>query len=404
MDRIWRKEVTPMTMIEEKGLESGGEAWGLMDLVNAGLAAQSIEELAEALLPAVTRMMKATSACLYVADARWSGPRSFQSQGFPLPPAELEALCKGQFERIGAQTSLDRFDALLPGSPDEATKLTLYPLPGKQSCLGLLGVMGGEIPAAVSPNLMKRLPETLANVLDNVLERAKLERQLSGLNTYMTVSSALAQSMDLQELMEISLYCCMEAVPVEAASILLLDEAKKNFNFYEVEGESKSVLMSATFPADRGIAGSVLKSQAAEIINDVSQDPRFYKRVDSETGFQTRNMIAIPLVAGEEEVGVMELLNKADGGPFLDEEVLLLSPLAEEIAFAIRNALTFEYVANTYCKQRQGLMSCKGCQRPLGSWTPCLKYREVSVWKDTVTPTDTLMMPRDRLWGDSKQE
>ncbi|KPL20269.1 MAG: hypothetical protein AMJ93_12390 [Anaerolineae bacterium SM23_84] len=137
--------------------------------------------------------------------------------------------------------------------------------------------------------------------------------------------------------------------------------------------------MAATFPADRGLAGSVLQTQQSEVINDVRSDPRFYEKVDSESGFQTRNMIAIPLVAGEEKVGVLEVLNKADGGSFTEKERLLLASMAEEIAFAIRNAKVFEYVVNTYCKQRQGQMSCKGCKRPLGSWTPCVKYREASI-------------------------
>lgn len=46
---------------------------------------------------------------------------------------------------------------------------------------------------------------------------------------------------------------------------------------------------------------------------------------------------------------------------------------AEEIAFAVRNAKIFELALNAYCKQRQGQSSCKGCKRPLGSWTPCAK-------------------------------
>jgi len=344
-----------MATIVEQVFQPNEGAWELLDLVDTVLTSQNIEGLAEVLLPSVIRLAKATSACLYIGDGRWRGPCGFQSGRFPVAPAELEALCGQQFERICAQGSLGWFELPLPGSHAEAAKLIVYPLRSRENCLGLLGVVAEEGPDTASFKLLKRLPDTLANVLESRLEQAKFERDLSHLNTYLTVSSAMAQSMDLHELLEISLYCCMEAVPVEAASILLLDEAKKNFNFYEVEGEAKPVLMSATFPADRGIAGSVLKTQAAEIINDVSQDPRFYRRVDSETGFQTRNMIAIPLVAGEEEVGVMELLNKADGGAFVEEEVMLLTPLAEEIAFAIRNALTFEYVANTYCKQRQGL-------------------------------------------------
>jgi sigma-B regulation protein RsbU (phosphoserine phosphatase) len=135
-------------------------------------------------------------------------------------------------------------------------------------------------------------------------------------------------------------------------------------------------LLTATFPADQGLAGFVLQSQQSEVINDVQNDPRFYGKIDKDSGFQTRNMIVIPLTAGEEKIGVLEVLNKIGGAPFTSEERLLLQSIAEEIAFAIRNGKLFEVVVKSYCKQRQGLNSCKGCKRPLGSWTPCVKYRE----------------------------
>jgi GAF domain-containing protein len=171
----------------------------------------------------------------------------------------------------------------------------------------------------------------------------------------------------------------MDAVSAEAASVLLLDDEQENFRFYQVEGPAKPVLAGATFPVDQGLAGSVLHTQQPEIINDVHSDARFLEKVDTESGFRTRNMIAIPLTAGEEQVGVLEVLNKAEDGAFIEEDLLLLVSVAEEIAFAIRNAKVFEYVVNTYCLQRQGRTSCRGCKRPLGSWTPCVKYRETDV-------------------------
>jgi GAF domain-containing protein len=122
-----------------------------------------------------------------------------------------------------------------------------------------------------------------------------------------------------------------------------------------------------------------LENQRSEVVNDVQGEPRFFKTIDSEFGFVTQNLIAIPLTAGEEKIGVMEVVNKCDGQPFTDEERLLLDFIAEEIAFAIRNAKIFEYVLNSYCKQRQGATSCKGCKRPLKSWTPCVKYLEKSI-------------------------
>ena len=137
--------------------------------------------------------------------------------------------------------------------------------------------------------------------------------------------------------------------------------------------------MGAAFPADKGIAGSVLQNRQSEIVHNVQNDPRFHGKIDSESGFVTRNMIVVPLLAGEEAVGVLNVLNKADGQDFTEEEHCGLLAIAEEIAFAIRNAKLFEYVVDSYCKQRQGQSSCKGCRRPLGSWTPCVKYREAAI-------------------------
>lgn len=55
----------------------------------------------------------------------------------------------------------------------------------------------------------------------------------------------------------------------------------------------------------------------------------------------------------------------------------MLHNIAEEIAFfAIRSGKMFEVVVKSYCKQRQGLNTCKRAAKDLwGSWTPCVKYR-----------------------------
>jgi hypothetical protein len=323
-------------------------------------------------------MMQSSSVFLYIADPRQSTPRFFQDGFQPGVASEIEDLCAEQFNQISSQPDLPSLS--VPAAPawEIAANLILYPLRTKENCLGLVGLTADEVTTPTSPEVLERLLCSLAYVIDRLAEQIESEKQLLHLNTYLTVSSMLAQSLDLHELLEIALYCCMDAVSAEAASVLILDDEKENFKFYQVEGPAKPALMAATFPVDRGLAGSVLQTQQSEIINDVYSDPRFYKGVDSASGFQTWDMIAIPLTAGEERVGVLEVLNKANGGFFTEEERLLLVSIAEEIAFAIRNAIVFEYVVNTYCKQRQGQMSCKGCKRPLGSWTPCVKYREAT--------------------------
>lgn len=234
----------------------------------------------------------------------------------------------------------------------------------------IFGAFGGVVWGFIGL-ILQRLRESHLRL--EALHR-KLLQQTRYLNTYLTISSMVAQCLDLPELLEAVLPTVMETVSAEEASILLLDGDGVNLEFYSLAGPSREMLQTTTFPADKGIAGSVLQNQQSEVINDVRQDPRFYDQIDSQSGVVTRNMMAIPLTAGEEKIGLMEVLNKSGGEPFTDDERLLLESIAEEVAFAIRNAKIFEYVVNSYCKQRQGATSCKGCQRPLKSWTPCAKY------------------------------
>jgi GAF domain-containing protein len=368
-----------MTAAESPPQPTADSRWGLVQLLEIALATQSLEEFAQDALPAVAQMAQSALAVLYSADTRLSAPVFFQ-HGLPTAAVpEMEMLCAEQFRLLSSEPEPQPTGVSASSVGRMGVELSLFPLRAAETCVGLLGLEVDKDLELAASVVWQKLLSALASAIGLLIERAELERRQLHLNTYLTVSSMLTQPLDLHELLETALYCCMEVVSAEAASILLLDEEKANFQFYQVEGHAKPVLAEATFPADKGLAGSVLESQQSEVINDVRGDPRFYEQIDSETGFQTRNMIVIPLVAGEEKIGVLEVLNKASGDGFTNDEHLSLVSIAEELAFAIRNATVFEYVVNTYCKQRQGQMSCKGCQRPLGSWTPCVKYREVGI-------------------------
>jgi GAF domain-containing protein len=352
--------------------------WQLAELATAALAAQSLSAFLQAALPSAAELAHVSMTFLFAADARLRAPL-FHQHGFSTGAADYcRRLSADRFPQVKRLAVGQPFDLSASAAGGLPADLTVYPLRSEQDCVGLLGLAGRKSPLPTEAT-MNALVQTLARAICRLVEREDSQRRLSHLNTYLTVSSMLAQEMGLHELLEIALYCCMEAVTAEAATVLLLDDAGERFAFYQVEGPAKPLLEAAAFPADQGIAGAVLQSGQSEIVNNPRRDPRWYQAVDSDTGISTRNLIAVPLVAGEEKVGVLEVLNKADGERFDEDEHLLLVSVAEEIAFAIRNAKVFEYVANSYCKQRQGLGTCRGCERPLRSWTPCVKYREVDI-------------------------
>lgn len=353
-------------------------AWELAELARTALISESPEAFVEAALPSAAALARASMAFLYAADPRLLAPLFRQHGLSPSAEADCRRLSADLFPQMSRQSDCQPFQVSASAFLHVPDDLTLYPVRSEQGCAGLLGV-AKRASALPTPGAMESLLQTLAQAISRLLERADSRRRLAHLNTYLTVSSMLAREMGLHELLEIALYCSMEAVSAESATVLLLDQEGKRFAFYQVEGPAKPLLEEASFPADQGIAAAVLRSGQSEVINDVQRDPRWYQAVDSDTGTHTRNMIAIPLLAGEEKVGVLEVLNKAGGERFDEDEHLLLVSVAEEIAFAIRNAMVFEYVVNTYCKQRQGQKTCSGCERPLRSWTPCVKYREVGL-------------------------
>ncbi len=344
-----------------------------IELIQSAVGADGFDDLSAGALPVLAELTGADAVFLHVSDLRH--PVAFHGTYGLLEDtaAAVEAAYPDWLDRLGDEPAAM---TVRLGAEDSGASFVVHPLPIDGRVIGIVGLSGEGGERRVADAVWSRLLATLGFVVDRLVTQTGVERKLLHLNTYLTVSSMLAKSVDLAEMLEISLYCSMEAASAEAASILLLDEEQENFRFYRVEGVAKPLLGGHTFPATEGVAGRVLETREAEIVNDVEVDPQFYGRIDKKTGYQTRSMIAVPLVAGDEPVGVLEVLNRIDGAPFTADERLILVSVADEIAFAVRNATIFDYVVNTYCKRRQGENSCKGCERPLGSWTPCMRYRE----------------------------
>ncbi|UCF10273.1 MAG: GAF domain-containing protein [Candidatus Bipolaricaulota bacterium] len=355
-----------MTDNGKQGAVTRGEPFA--PVLDAALAAVSADGFATAVSAALSDSTGSRGAAIYLADERIPAP-VFASLGID-EPERLRALCAAAWEEAGSGDESS-------GSAEETDgALEFRALRVGDRAIGVIGLPSGGSASVFRHTTLEAWLPRLARLADNAIERDATTLRVRQLNAYFTISSSLGRALELSEAVEIALYCSMEVVDAEAASVLLLDEEKENLLFYSVEGPAQPVLQGASFPADRGISGAVLESLEAVIVDDVRGDPRFYGEIDTESGFETKNMIAVPLVAGEERVGVLELLNKAGGGPFVEAERLLLVAIADQIAYAIRNARIFECLVDSYCNRRKGIYSCKGCERPLGSWTPCMRYHD----------------------------
>jgi signal transduction histidine kinase len=167
-------------------------------------------------------------------------------------------------------------------------------------------------------------------------------RRARQMEAALLMSQSFFEHVGVDALLEEILTTATKVVNARAGSILLADPEKKQLAFrYGVKESSKS-LLGTSIPWDQGIAGAVFQSGHAELIADAKEDPRHLAAVDEITGFVTRDMVVLPLKRLEgEPIGVMEILNKADGT--LDEEdAALLSLVSAFAAMAIEQARLYE--------------------------------------------------------------
>jgi PAS domain S-box-containing protein len=325
---------------ESRDQIAAGEAAHLLELTEIAVHAEDLEGLAQRALPLLMRVLGATAAILCLEEPKPPFHSLFQEgiQSNTLPL--IKRICTEQFQQIPIQD--DSLPIIVPLSPQEAAYLVLFSLGRQTKKLGFFGIVLPGPEKLPRRMLMQEITGLLAYSIAQFLDRLAYDKKIAHLKTYLAVSSKIAQTLNLREVIEAVLYSSIAAVAAEAASVLLLDAEKKNFRFYGVEGPAKPVLLDVTFPVDQGLAGYVFQTQKSAIFNDVQQDHRFYGKFDSVSGFQTKNLVAIPLVAGAEKVGVLEVLNKGGDEPFYEDDRLLLESIAEEIAFAIHNANTCE--------------------------------------------------------------
>ncbi len=107
------------------------------------------------------------------------------------------------------------------------------------------------------------------------------------------------------------------------------------------------------FPADKGLAGYVVKTGESLNIADAYNDPRFNPEVDKETGYRTKTILCMPIKNNNQEIiGAFQVLNKIDGVFTKNDEDLLVA-IGGSASIALENAQLFEQQKELYKEQKQ---------------------------------------------------
>jgi GAF domain-containing protein len=119
-----------------------------------------------------------------------------------------------------------------------------------------------------------------------------------------------------------------------ACSIALVDQSGEQLVFRVADGEGADAIVGVSVPAARGIAGWALLSGQSIAVGDVAADVRFAADTAERTGYIPRVILAAPVLADGDAIGVIEVLDPgsaADGERGLD----ILGRLADHAALVL---------------------------------------------------------------------
>ncbi len=209
-------------------------------------------------------------------------------------------------------------------------------------------------------------------------EIAIIRKRLNSSMKLVEVTCALAALHDLDSVLKAITTRVCEALNCERATLYLLDDATRELH---TRVATALEIEEIRVPIDTGIAGWVARRRKIANIPDPSLDARWNSDVDHLTGFQTRNILAAPLISPQLDrlVGVLQLLNK-HGGAFDDFDEQLLQAFASHAATALERSELLEEARRSHELQVSVNMGRSIQTSFLPSELPKVPGYEIAAW------------------------
>jgi CheY-like chemotaxis protein len=156
-------------------------------------------------------------------------------------------------------------------------------------------------------------------------------RELGVLNV---ILAALNRELDEEPVLDIIVHEVQALMSTDACSIILVDPDRDRLT---LRASTRLPVRDTVWsvPLDQSIAGRVVRERQGCITLDVTQDPDWHSlQVDDLVSTPVRSMLTVPLLEGDEVIGVLQAINK-QVGQFLPDDLTLMESIAAVATAAI---------------------------------------------------------------------
>lgn len=176
-------------------------------------------------------------------------------------------------------------------------------------------------------------------------EFQRLDAQAQALRRFVSALGALSEcaltdagAVEVMEALDHALACVIEATSANDGALLVRNDASGDLVFTLVQGSTpQKKLLWRRIPEGHGVVHWVAQNRRPTIVNNAHTDERFCDAVDRSTRFHTRSIVAVPILKGDEVIGVLEVINKRNEEYFCLNDQHHLTLLAHVAATPLAN-------------------------------------------------------------------
>jgi two-component system, NtrC family, sensor kinase len=226
------------------------------------------------------------------------------------------------------------------GQPVFSDRTASVPLISRNRVLGTLVVTGLARSGPVGFDLLAAIGSQIGAALDRARLYQDAQQRSEDLAILNEITRAVTSSLELDRVLTTSLHSIRQILHVEAGSLILADSDSGELHFRNTLPALETWMRQDAAQPGGGLISTVTTLREPLIIKD---SPLLQAQASAE--ITLRNLLAVPLIAKSQVLGVIVVINRTEGS-FTSDDLELLQFLAGAVAVAAENARLYGELAD----------------------------------------------------------
>ena len=202
-----------------------------------------------------------------------------------------------------------------------------------ESILQLAAALMAEAPCLVAQNNIALTESQLQSAL------YQAEKRVNELSTFQEIILQLNTPLELDSVLDMITESALQLVNADNLHIYLYDMESESFTFSAARWRNGDLSPAVSTLRKNGLTNTVATNKKAIVINDAPSNPLFQGA--EAKGWQIKAIAGFPLMQGKAVLGVFTITYLHDH-TFSEDDLRVLTLLADQAAVAVRNAALFD--------------------------------------------------------------